>query len=52
MSITIKSKDEIRLMRGAGKLAAELLDFLTPFVQIGVSTEELNDRAQEFIDNH
>ena len=39
-------------MRKAGGLAAEVLDFITPFVQSGVTTLELNDRCHEFITEH
>lgn len=36
-------------MRVAGKLAAETLDYITPFVKPGVSTEELDRLCTEFI---
>ncbi|MGH6988010.1 MAG: type I methionyl aminopeptidase [Caulobacteraceae bacterium] len=36
-------------MRAAGRLAAECLDLLTPLVQPGVSTEDLDRTAREFI---
>ena len=36
-------------MRRAGRLAAETLDFITPHVQPGVTTEELNTLCHEFI---
>ncbi len=49
MSIIIKTKDEIQKMRSAGKAASEILDFITPFVQVGVSTEELNAKCHEHI---
>lgn len=49
MSITIKSKDEIKKMRNAGRAASEVLDFITPYVKPGVSTEELDRRCHEFI---
>ena len=39
-------------MRKAGRLAAEALDMLTPFVQPGVATEELDARALEFALDH
>ena len=32
-------------MRRVGKLAANLLDYLEPMVKPGISTQELNDRA-------
>ncbi len=39
-------------MRVAGKLAAECLDMLTPHVQPGVVTDELDRLAREFILDH
>ncbi len=39
-------------MRKAGQLAAEALDMITPFVQPGVSTEELDARVLEFALDH
>lgn len=45
-TITLLSKREIDKMRKAGYLSAELLDYLAPMVQPGVSTLELNDAAE------
>jgi len=42
MSVSIKTADEITKMRIAGKLAAEVLEMITPYVQIGITTDELN----------
>jgi methionyl aminopeptidase len=39
-------------MRAAGRLAAETLDFITPHVQVGVSTEELDRLCHDFIVTH
>ena len=39
-------------MRQAGRLAAETLDYITPHVQVGVSTEELDRLCHEFILAH
>ncbi|WP_193181486.1 type I methionyl aminopeptidase [Nisaea sediminum] len=39
-------------MRQAGKLAAETLDYLTPYVQPGVTTEELDRLCHDFILKH
>lgn len=50
--IKIFSPEAFEKMRNAGKLAAETLDYLTPFVKIGVSTEELNKLAHDFILEH
>lgn len=35
-------------MRAAGKLGAEVLDYITPFVQPGVTTEELDRLCDEY----
>jgi len=47
----IKSQEEINSMRIAGKLAAEVLEMITPFVVPGVSTGELDQRCYDFIVN-
>ncbi len=44
--IILLSSREIEKMRQAGRLAAELLSYLEPMVQPGVSTLELNDAAE------
>jgi len=36
-------------MRKAGHLAAQTLDFITPYVKEGITTQELNDLCHEFI---
>ena len=51
MSVTIKNEDDIRKMRVAGKLAAEVLDFITPHVQPGVTTEEIDRLCNDFMVN-
>ncbi len=52
MSITIHKQDDYVGMRKAGKLAAQVLDFITPYVKTGVSTLELNDLCHDFIIKH
>jgi len=47
--ITIKTADEIDKMRVAGKLAAEVLTYITPFVKAGTSTGELDDLCKKYI---
>lgn len=47
----IKNQEEISSMRIAGKLAAEVLEMITPFVVPGVSTGELDQRCYDFIVN-
>jgi methionyl aminopeptidase len=49
MPITIKTADEIAKMRVAGKLAAEVLEMIEPFVVPGVTTDELDRRCFEHI---
>ena len=38
-------------MRVAGRLASELLDYLTPLVKPGVTTREINDLAHDYMVN-
>ncbi len=49
MNVTIKTPSEQDKMRAAGRLAASVLDMIEPFVQPGVSTEELDKRCHDFI---
>ena len=49
MSITIKDEQGIQGMRLAGRLASEVLDFLTPHVQAGVTTNALDQLAHDYI---
>jgi methionyl aminopeptidase len=49
MHITIKTPEEQQKMRAAGRLAASVLDMIEPFVQPGVTTEELDRRCHDFI---
>ena len=49
MSITIKNAQEVEGMRLAGRLASELLDFITPFVKPGISTDELDRLCHNYI---
>jgi methionyl aminopeptidase len=51
MAIVIKSAEEIERMRVAGRLAAEVLDFITPHVKSGVSTGELDRLCHEYMVN-
>ena len=51
MKISIKSNDEIEKMRIAGKLAAEVLEMITPHVVPGISTGELDNMCYEHIIN-
>ncbi len=49
MSITIKSPAEIEKMRTAGRLAAEVLDYITPYVQPGITTGELDRLCHDYM---
>ena len=49
MSVTIKTEEEIARMRVAGRLAGEVLDYITPFVQPGVTTGELDRLCHDYI---
>ena len=51
MSVTVKNEDDIRKMRVAGKLAAEVLDFITPHVLPGVTTEEIDRLCHDYMVN-
>ena len=47
MPVSLKTPEEIEKMRVAGRLASELLDYLAPHVQAGVSTGELDRIAHD-----
>ena len=49
MSITLKNEHDIAKMRVACKLASEVLDYITPFVQAGVTTGELDRLCHEYM---
>ncbi|HZR03832.1 MAG TPA: type I methionyl aminopeptidase [Burkholderiales bacterium] len=51
MPVTLKSPEDIEKMRIAGRLAAEVLDFITPHVKAGVTTEELDALCHDFMVN-
>lgn len=51
MSITIKTPEEIDKMRVAGRLAAEVLEMIGPFVKPGVTTGELDRICHDYIVN-
>jgi methionyl aminopeptidase len=50
--ITLHGPEDFSAMHAAGKLAAETLDYITPYVVPGVSTEELNTLCHDFIIQH
>ncbi len=49
MAITIKTEAEIQKMRVAGRLAADVLEMIGPYVVPGVTTGELDERCHDFI---
>lgn len=51
MSITIKNDTDIEKMRIAGRLASEVLDYITPFVKPGVTTGELDRLCHDYMVN-
>lgn len=48
-NITIHNQEDFVKMRASGKLAAEVLDFITDFVKPGVTTLELDTLCHEMI---
>lgn len=50
--IIIHSASDFEGMRVAGKLAAETLDYITPFVVPGVRTDHLDKLCEDFIRDH
>ncbi|MEK6735057.1 MAG: type I methionyl aminopeptidase [Pseudomonadota bacterium] len=51
MTVHLKSPQEIEKMRVAGKLASEVLDYITPFVRPGVTTAELDALCHDYMVN-
>ena len=51
MSLNLKTPQEIEKMREAGRLAAEVLQVVAPYVKPGVTTEELDRICHDHIVN-
>src|SRR5215471_10816759 len=51
MAVVVKTPDEIERMRIAGRLASEVLDFITPHVKAGITTGRLNDLCHDYMVN-
>lgn len=51
MTITIKTPEEIEKMRISGRLAAEVLEMIEPYVKPGITTDELNQICHDYIVN-
>ena len=49
MSIVIKTPEDIAKMRVAGRLASEVLDYITPHVQPGITTGELDKLCHDYM---
>ncbi|MAK31235.1 type I methionyl aminopeptidase [Acinetobacter sp.] len=48
-TVTIKNEQDIEHLRVSGRLAAQVLEMIIPYVKPGVSTEYLDDICHEFI---
>ena len=51
MSITIKNSEDIKKMRVAGKLASEVLDYITQFIKPTITTEEIDRICHDYMVN-
>ncbi len=51
MAVEIKTPEDIEYMRVAGRLASEVLDFITPHVQPGITTGELDRLCHDYMVN-
>ena len=49
MTSKIKTPEDIEKMRIAGRLASELLDYITPFVVAGTTTERLDELCHAYM---
>ena len=49
MTVSLKTPQEVEKMRVAGKLASEVLDYITPFVKPGVTTDELDKLCHDYM---
>ncbi len=49
MSIQTKTPEEVAKMRVAGRLASEVLDFITPHVRPGITTDELDALCHDYM---
>ncbi|MBI3145108.1 MAG: type I methionyl aminopeptidase [Pseudogulbenkiania sp.] len=51
MSITLNTPEDIEKMRIAGRLASEVLDYITSYIKPGVTTEELDRLCHDYMVN-
>ena len=49
MSVHLKSSEDVARMRVAGHLASEVLDYITPHVKAGVTTDELDALCHDYM---
>src|SRR6056300_253178 len=49
MPIIINNQEDIKKMRVAGKLASEVLDFITPLIEPNITTEKIDTLCHEFM---
>jgi methionyl aminopeptidase len=49
MAITINTPDDIEGMRLAGRLGSEVLDMLTPHIQAGITTRQIDKLAHDYM---
>jgi methionyl aminopeptidase len=51
MPVNLKNPQQIEGMRVAGRLAAEVLDFITPHIKAGITTGELDSLCHDYMVN-
>jgi len=51
MNVVVKTPGELAKMRVAGRLAAEVLDFIAPQVKVGITTNEINRLCHDYMVN-
>ena len=47
MSITLKTPEDIERMRVAGRFASDVLDYITPHIKPGITTQQIDDLCAE-----
>ncbi len=50
--VTVKSESEIEKIKVSAHLVAATIEHLKPFIQPGITTLELNNKAEAFIESH
>ena len=51
MTVNIKNKEDIKKMRIAGKLASQVLDYISNYIAPNITTEELDKLCHEYMVN-